>query len=73
MWAQTRENASIHRTRAGDGSSGLVCTSSAGRPAPPAPAAAAAAAAAAVVPAASPVVDVGGCSTIAGTSTAAVR
>jgi len=36
--AQTRENASIHRTRAGDGSSGLVWTSRVGRPAAPLPA-----------------------------------
>ena len=69
MCAQTREKASIHRTRAGDGSSGLVCTSSVGRPLPPAvvlvePA---------VVTAASVAVDVGACSTIAGISTAAPR
>ena len=69
MCAQTREKASIHRTRAGDGSSGLVCTSSVGRPLPPAvvlvePA---------VVTAASVAVDVGACSTIAGISTAAAR
>ena len=57
-WAQTRENASIHLTRAGDGSSGLVFTSSDGRPV-----------AVAVLAPVSFAVDVGGgCSTTTGIS-----